>query len=110
MCLYMLHGYTFMTKTLTLSDKTFAKISWLKNRYEALEDGKSLTWDTFFNKLTEDSVMVLSYKFHRKTPDVTVDDIMTFLLGSFMSIDEVLRDEGNNEIYGLLAKKENRRI
>ena len=94
-----------MSKTLTLSDMAFAKLSWLKNRYESLEDGKSLTWDKFFNKITEDSVIVLSYKFHRKTPDVTVDDIMTFLLGSFMSIDEVLRDESNNEMYGLLAKK-----
>lgn len=97
-----------MSKTLTLGDKTFAKVSWLKNRYEALEDGKSLTWDAFLSKVTEDSVMVLSYKFHRKTPDIPVDDIMTFILGSFMSVDEVLRDRSNNEIYGLLARKENR--
>ena len=95
-----------MSKTLTLSDETFAKISWLKNRYEGLDNGKSLTWDTFLNKVVEDSIMILSYKFHNKTPDIPAEDVMKILLGGFMSIEEVLSDNSNNEIYRLLKKKE----
>ncbi len=99
-----------MSKTLTLSDNTFAKISWLKNRYEALGNGKSLTWDAFLNKVAEDSIMVLSYKFHNKTPDIPAEDVMAVLLGGFMSIEEVLKDNSNNEIYRLLLKKEDEKI
>jgi len=99
-----------MSKTLTLNDDTFTKIKWLKNRYEALEDGKSLTWDIFLNKLTEDSIIILSIKFKKKIPDVSLNDIMTYLLGGFMSIDEVLKDESNNEIYTLLAKKADKEV
>jgi len=99
-----------MSKTLTLNDDTFTKIKWLKNRYEALEDGKSLTWDTFLNRLTKDSIIILSIKFKKKIPDVSLNDIMTYLLGGFMSIDEVLKDESNNEIYTLLAKKADKEV
>jgi len=99
-----------MSKTLTLNDNTFAKINWLKNRYEALEDGKSLTWDAFLNKLAEDSIIVLSHKFSKQIPDVSFNDTMIFLLGGFMSIEEVLRDESNNEIYTLLSKMSNNEV
>jgi len=109
-CLYTSKGYPVMSKTLTLNDDTFTKIKWLKNRYEALEDGKSLTWDTFLNRLTKDSIIILSIKFKKKIPDVSLNDIMTYLLGGFMSIDEVLKDESNNEIYTLLAKKADKEV
>jgi len=109
-CLYTSKGYPVMSKTLTLNDDTFTKIKWLKNRYEALEDGKSLTWDIFLNKLTEDSIIILSIKFKKKIPDLSLNDITTYLLGGFMSIDEVLKDESNNEIYTLLAKQADKKV
>jgi len=69
-------------------------------------------WDSIIplNKLTKDSIIILSIKFKKKIPDVSLNDIMTYLLGGFMSIDEVLKDESNNEIYTLLAKKADKEV
>ena len=94
-----------MSKTLTLSDGAFAKLAWLKNRYEALENGQSLTWDSFLEKVAEDNILILSYKFHKKLPEMPFNDVMVFLLGGFMSIDEVRRDNANNEVLKLFQGK-----
>ncbi len=94
-----------MSKTLTLSDGVFAKLAWLKNRYEALENGRSLTWGSFLEKVAEDNILILSYKFHKKLPGMPFNDVMVFLLGGFMSIDEVRRDNANNEVLRLFQGK-----
>lgn len=94
-----------MSKTLTLSDGAFAKLAWLKNRYEALGNGQSLTWDSFLEKVAEDNILILSYKFHRKLPEMSFNDVMVFLLGGFMSIDEVRRDNANSEVLRLFQGK-----
>ena len=90
-----------MSKTLTLGDGAFAKLTWLKNRYEALTNGQSLTWDSFLEKVAEDNILILSYKFHKKLPEMPFNDVMVFLLGGFMSIDEVRRDNANREVLNL---------
>lgn len=91
-----------MSKTLTLGDGAFAKMTWLKNRYEALSNGQSLTWDSFLEKVAEDNILILSYKFHKKLPEMSFNDVMVFLLGGFMSVDEIRRDNVNKEVLKIL--------
>ena len=81
----------YMSVSVKMSDEVYAKMKWMKNRYQAVQ-GKDLTWDDFLSKVLEDALIPLAYSLGKKNPEIPLDSIMSFLLGSFFSIPEVLSE------------------
>ncbi len=86
-----------MSVSVKISDEVYAKLKWMKNRYQAVQ-GRELTWDAFLSKVLEDAIIPLAHSFKKKNPDMSMESIFTFLLGSFFSIPEVL-DESNKVLW-----------
>lgn len=80
-----------MPKTLTFNEGAFAKLLLLNNRNESFKNCKSLTWDSFLEKIAEDNILIPSCKFHKKLPKMLFKDVIVFQPGGFMSVDDDLK-------------------
>lgn len=76
-----------------MSDDVYAKLKWLKNRYQAIKE-KDMTWDEFLESTIEDNLILLAFLFTKKVPNVSLEMAQGFLLGSFYSIDEITNEDG----------------
>ncbi len=81
-----------MTVSIKVSDDLYAKLKWLKTRYQAVKE-KDMTWDEFLQSVIEDNLILLAYLITRKVPNVSLEMAQGFLLGSFYSIDEIMNED-----------------
>lgn len=80
-----------MPVSVKVSDEVYAKLKWIRNRYQTVE-GKDLSWDDFFNKVLEDTLIPLAMKLQKKNPSMELNSLLSFLMGSYLSIPEILDD------------------
>lgn len=82
--------------TISLNDETLAKLKWLKNRYEFIKDGKTLSWEQFFDEVLLDSLYVLAgrlvEKSEKSSNKLTHHDAMALLVGGFYTIGEMFQN------------------
>lgn len=90
-----------MPVSVKVSEGSYAKLKWMKNRYSAVS-GNDLTWDDFINKLLMDALFPLAYTFKEKNPNMTVESIRTFLVGAYFSISEI--SEESRKMWEIIEK------